>query len=48
MTKEICNAAGNLARFPAPFSSHLPGLLVACDDAHETDPIAPGMATSIG
>src|SRR3984893_2417877 len=46
--KEICNAAGKLARFPAPFFSNLPGLFVACDDAHETDPFAPGMATSTG
>jgi hypothetical protein len=38
----------NLAGFPAPFPSHLPGLLVARDDAHKTDPFAPGMATSIG
>src|ERR1700730_4983926 len=45
MLKEICNAAGKLARFPAPFFSNLPGLCVACDDAHETDPFAPGMAT---
>jgi hypothetical protein len=48
MLKEICNAAGKLARFPAPFFSNLPGLFVACDDAHETDPFAPGMATSTG
>ena len=38
MLKEICNAAGKLARFPAPFVSDLPGLFVACDGAHETDP----------
>ena len=44
--QEICNATGNLARFPAPFSSDLPGLFVACDDGHETYPFAPGMATS--
>jgi hypothetical protein len=48
MLKEICNAAGKLARFPAPFFSNLPGLFVACDDPHETDPFAPGMATSTG
>src|SRR6516165_8642543 len=46
MIKEICNAAGKLAGFPAPFSSDLPGLFVACDDGHETYPFAPGMATS--
>jgi len=34
--------------FPAPFSSDLPGLFVACDDGHETCPFAPGMATSTG
>src|SRR6516164_6959664 len=48
MIKEICNATGNLARFPAPFSSDLPGLFVACDDGHETYPFAPGVATSAG
>src|SRR6516165_6989321 len=46
MIKEICNATGKLARFPAPFSSDLPGLFVACDDGHETYPFAPGVATS--
>ena len=35
--KEICNAARELARFPAPFSSVLPGLFVAGDDT--TKPI---------
>ena len=44
----FCNATGKLARFPAPFSSYLPGLFVACDDTHKTYPFAPGMATSTG
>src|SRR6516165_5382359 len=44
----VCNATGKLARFPAPFSSDLPGLFVACDNGHETYPFAPGMATSTG
>jgi hypothetical protein len=48
MIKEICNAARKLARLPAPFSSDLTGLFVACECAHETDPFAPGMATSTG
>src|ERR1700730_14436836 len=45
MIEEICNAAGELARFPAPFSSVLPGLFVAGDDTHETHSLAPGVAT---
>ena len=34
----------SLARFPAPFSSVLPGLFVAGDDTHETHSFAPGVA----
>jgi hypothetical protein len=33
--KEICNAARELARFPAPFFSVLPDLFVAGDDTRE-------------
>src|SRR5437588_12738807 len=43
--KEICNAAGELARFPAPFSSVLPDLFVAGDDTHEIHSLAPSVAT---
>src|SRR4029077_13532985 len=46
--KEICNAARELARFPAPFSIVLPDLFVAGDDTHETHSLAPGVATSAG
>src|SRR6516225_144085 len=47
MIKEICDATGKLARFPAPFSSDLPGLFVACDDGHETYPFAPGVVRAL-
>jgi hypothetical protein len=46
--KEICNAARELARFPAPFFSVLPDLFVAGDDTHEIHSLAPGVATSAG
>ena len=42
--KEICDAARELARFPAPFFSVLPDLFVAGDDTHETLSLAPGVA----
>src|SRR6202008_2816915 len=48
IVKEICNAARELARFPAPFSGVLPDLFVAGDDTHETHSLAPGVATSAG
>src|SRR6476661_410526 len=43
--KEICNAARELARFPAPFFSVLPDLFVAGDDTREIHSLAPGVAT---
>src|ERR1700730_9418112 len=46
--KEICNAAGELARFPAPFFGVLPDLFVAGDDTHETHSLAPDVATRAG
>ena len=46
--KEICNAARELARFPAPFFSVLPDLFVAGDDTREIHSLAPGVATSAG
>jgi hypothetical protein len=46
--KEICNAARELARFPAPFFSVLPDLFVAGDDPSEIHSLAPGVATSVG
>ena len=39
--KEICNAARELARFPAPFISVLTDLLVAGYDSREIHPLAP-------
>jgi hypothetical protein len=45
MTKEICDAAGELARLPAPFFGVLSGLPVAGDDAHEIHSFAPSVAT---
>jgi hypothetical protein len=46
IVKEICNAARELARFPAPFSSILPDLFIAGDGTHEIHSLAPGVATS--
>ena len=46
--KEICNAARELARFPAPFFSVLPDLFVAGDDTREIHSLAPGVATNAG
>ena len=43
--KEICNAAHELARFPAPFFSVLLDLFVAGDDTREIHSLAPGVAT---
>src|ERR1700730_3064848 len=37
---------GQVGEVSCAFLYNLPGLFVACDDAHETDPFAPGMATS--
>ena len=48
ITKEICDAAGELARFPAPFFGVLPDLLVAGDATHEIHSPAPGVATGVG
>src|SRR5215469_18942392 len=48
MTKEIYDAAGELARLPAPFFGVLPNLLVAGDDTHEIHSPAPGVATGVG
>ena len=41
--KEICNAARELARFPAAFFSVLPDLFVAGDDTREIHSLAPGV-----
>ena len=46
--KEICNAARELARFPAPFFSVLPDLFVAGDNTREIHSLAPGVAISAG
>jgi hypothetical protein len=46
--KEICDAARELARFPAPFFSVLPDLFVAGDDTREIHSLAPGVATNAG
>ena len=48
ITKEIFDAAGELARFPAPFFGVLSDLLVACDDTHGIHSPAPGVATGVG
>src|ERR1700730_15439015 len=48
IVKEICNAARELARFPAPFFSVLPDLFVAGDDTREIHSLAPGVATNAG
>jgi hypothetical protein len=46
--KETCDAARELARFPAPFFSVLPDLFVAGDDTREIHSLAPGVATNAG
>src|SRR5205807_9430748 len=48
MVKEICNAARELAGFPAPFFRVLPDLFVAGDDTREIHSLAPGVATRVG
>ena len=46
--EKICNAARELARFPAPFFSVLPDLFITGDDTREIHSLAPGVATSAG
>ena len=41
MIREICDATGELAGFPAPFFSVVPDLFIAGDEPHETKSVWP-------